>query len=125
MYVQLKCQDPNYCGLERCINYAVISKTHFSIVRVSRSPQLYGQDKVSEDVTLKERKEKHDGTTLKRPIKQQVPYVMVTHSIFFMMFASKKSTQHCTGNRTDAVWNRIVCSAAYLKQRRSIVITGN
>ena len=42
--------------------------------------------------------------------------------IFFMMFASKKSTQHCTGNRTDAVWNRIVCSAAYLKQRRSIVL---
>ena len=62
------------------VHYAVISKTNFSIVRVSRSwtegermitPQLYGQDKLSEDVTLQERKEKHDGTTLRRPIKQQ------------------------------------------------------
>ena len=71
MYVQLKCQDPNYCGLGRCINYAVISKTHFSIVRVSRSPQLYGQNS-----PIKQQSQT-DGLVM---VVNQVPYVMqATH----------------------------------------------
>ena len=36
-----------------------------------RTPQLYGQDKLSEEFTLQERKEKRDGTTVRRPINQQ------------------------------------------------------